>query len=122
MLEGGTKAATVANLKFLILDFLREMNVFWLWGFCTVCEMNLPTMFSKLLWIPSSLVMSKNISVVIQVYGVNFKLRRNQFSLHNTFSSELNLYQVTETYMNSLYCTWYYKVISTLFSSCVQTC
>jgi hypothetical protein len=43
-----------------------------------VCEMSLPTIFWKLLWIPFSLVMSKNISVVIQVYGVNFKLRRNQ--------------------------------------------
>jgi hypothetical protein len=42
-------------LLVLTFDFHCEMNVvFWFWGFCTVCEVNLPTMFRKPLWVPSS--------------------------------------------------------------------
>ena len=34
--------------------------VFWFWGFCTVCEVNLLKTFRKQLWHPSSMVMSQN--------------------------------------------------------------
>jgi hypothetical protein len=45
----------------LILDFHRGINiVFWFWGFCMVCEVNLLMTFWKLLWVLSSLVMSWN--------------------------------------------------------------
>ena len=38
----------------------RTLFVFWLWGFYTVCEVNLPTTFRKPLWVSSSLVTSRN--------------------------------------------------------------
>jgi hypothetical protein len=34
---------------------------FCFWAFCMVCEVNLPA-FQKSLWVPSSLVMSKNVN------------------------------------------------------------
>ena len=39
------------------LDGNADNSVFWLSGFWTVCEVNLPTTFRKLLWVPSSLAM-----------------------------------------------------------------
>ena len=37
----------------------RNCSLFWFWGFCTVCEVNLPVTFRKPLWVPFSLAMSK---------------------------------------------------------------
>ena len=49
--------------SFICCLFLSSINnkcdvVFWFWGFCTVCEVNLLTTFRKQLWVPSLRVMS----------------------------------------------------------------
>ena len=92
-------------------------TVFWVWGFCTVCEVNLWTTFRKHLWVSSSLVTNRNKNKNMNSYTYWWTVKMGPTAVSET--SSVNLPRTTcinsKVKKTALYSRWKCK-IENLFS------